>query len=303
MTTMDRVKYRINTFDSIRRLLQRSAGGKRDPIPDMSTHSGHGTYLGNNRVLVRVRVDRLYIAFILPADDLLITPWFIASGQYDNDVTRFLVGATRKETTFIDVGANFGFFTCLMARLCPDGKVIGIEADSRIHGILRDNIAANGLSDVALAVHAAAGNSDSPMTLFRRVTRPGNTSIVYMDEGFTESLGEPPVEKFEVATIRIDDVVRNFDLPVDIIKIDVEGAEPLVIQGASKTIQQNSSIRLILEWSPGQIQCAGFDVSLFADTLVGFGLKAYTLQGGEPAPISLSELKTLPYQSGVLFQR
>jgi len=272
------------------------------PFKD-SFRTGAGTYLGNNRVLVRVDVNKAILAFILPADDLLITPWFIVSGEYEPEVTAYLLSVAGEDTTFIDVGANFGFYTCLMARSCLKGRAVGIEADQRLHDILRDNIAINGMGQRARAIHAAAGANGEPMMLHRRVTRPGNTSIVFMDEDFTTAQGEPPVESFSVKGVRIDDVAQDLGGVVDVMKIDVEGAEPLVIQGATKTITANPHLKIVMEWSPGQIQGAGFDVASFVDQIAGLGLQPHVVVEGKAERISADALRGLAYQAGVMLTR
>lgn len=54
-------------------------------------------YMGNNRVLVRFMVENRSIAYLVEADDLLLTPWFIVSGQYETEIARFFVDNLRRE--------------------------------------------------------------------------------------------------------------------------------------------------------------------------------------------------------------
>jgi hypothetical protein len=86
---------------------------------EQSTHGGRATYIGNNRVLTKVIVGDCDFAFVVEADDRLISPWFIVTGKYDTATTNYLLRNLRRESHCLDVGSNFGYFTCLMARLCP----------------------------------------------------------------------------------------------------------------------------------------------------------------------------------------
>ena len=61
----------------------------------------------------------------------------------------------------------------------------------------------------------------------------------------------------------LDMLLPQFDGRLDYIKIDVEGAEPLVLSGAHQTIANNPHIRIVMEWAPNQIRAAGFDIAQF----------------------------------------
>jgi FkbM family methyltransferase len=65
------------------------------------------------------------------------------------------------------------------------------------------------------------------------------------------SLGETDAEMFEVPGIRVDDLLCKLGGRIDFIKIDVEGAEPLVIKGARRAIETNPRLQIVMEWSPG----------------------------------------------------
>jgi FkbM family methyltransferase len=263
-------------------------------------HGGRATYVGGNRVLLKVVVANNNIAFLVEANDRLLSPWFIITGGYETELTDYFVRELRADSYCIDVGANFGYFTCLMARFCPRGRVIGIEPDEQVFGIACDNVFINGFQDFTKVLHAAASDSDAGMMLYRRVTRSGNTSIAKMRDDYIHSMGEPPTEPFAVKSIRIDDLMPQMNDRVDFMKIDVEGAEPLVFEGARRTIAANPNLRIVVEWSPGQIQAAGFDVSAFLVLLRDLGLNSYEIQPHGLAPVSFDELLNISYRAGIV---
>jgi FkbM family methyltransferase len=215
-------------------------------------------------------------------------------------LTEFFLRNLKPDSYCIDVGANFGYYACLMARFCPAGRIVAIEADRHVFELARDNIMINGFGHHAEAIHAAASDSDKPLTLHRRTTRSANTSLARMSDDFTSSLGEPPCVPFEVPGIRIDDLLPRFSGRVDFIKIDVEGAEPLVLRGARETIKRNPDLTIVMEWSPGQIAAAGFDHSAFLSELEDTGLRTFNTGG---TPLSRADLLASPYMTGIMLRR
>jgi FkbM family methyltransferase len=267
------------------------------------SHGGRATYIGDNRVLVRVVVANHNIAYLVEANDKLISPWFIITGTYETELTNFFVRELKPDSRCIDAGSNFGYFTCLMARLCPAGKVVGIEADQRIYELLRDNIAINGFERHATAVHAAVSNSEDFLTLYRRQTRSGNTSVIQHDPLYIAAMGEPPSDSFDVRGLPIDDLAAQLDDRVDFIKIDIEGAEPLALRGSTQVIKANPNLQIVMEWSPGQIESAGFDLRETIATINDLGLRTYTILADGVRLIAPDQLLHLPYCAGILLRR
>jgi len=146
-------------------------------------------------------------------------------------------------------------------------------------------------------------NSIEPLTLYRRVGRPGNTSIVNIDTSFTDYMAEPPVEPFEVASVRVDDLAEEFGGRVDFLKIDVEGAEPLVLSGAERVIEQNPDLNLVMEWSPGQIRAAGFDVGDFLSHIDALKLRPSVIMEDSVEATDRDALLGASYHTGILLRR
>lgn len=270
---------------------------------DYFSNGGRAVYVGNNRVLVKCIVYAAQIAYYVEADDLLLAPWFIVSGAYETELTNFFVPAFKPDSHCIDVGCNFGYFTCLMARFCPDGRVVGIEADARIMQLARDNVHINGFQATTEVLHAAASDREGQLTMHRRQTRSGNTSIAKAPAEFLEALGEPQSEEFTVDSVRIDSLLPKMNGRVDFIKIDVEGAEPLALRGAEQTIERNPQLQIVMEWSPGQIVGAGFDVGQFVEEIERKGFVCSRLTTAGPQAISFADLRNLSYAAGVLLRR
>lgn len=266
------------------------------------SHGARAVSLGDNRVLAKAVVAGRNIAYLLEADDRLITPWLLITGDYETELTNWLVRELKPDSRCIDIGANFGRFTCLMARFTADGQVVGVEADERIWTLARDNTLINGFNHASV-IHAAISDGDAPVTLYRRNTRSGNTSIIAADTLLTDLLGEAPAESFSVRGITVDEVVAGMGGRVDFMKIDVEGSEPLAFRGMTRTLADNPQLVIMMEWSPGQIKSAGFDVSVFLDELTGMGFDFFDMRGSELAPLTKDDLLAIPYLFAIALKR
>jgi len=265
------------------------------------SHGGRATYLGNNRVLTKIVIGNFVFGFLAQADDRLIVPGLIVRGQYEPELTNYFLDNVSSTDHCLDIGANFGYYTCLMSRCAFRGKTIGIEPDPCVFELLRDNININSLEFSGTALHAAASDVVGQLTLYRRVTRSGNTSIVPATPEGVQYLGELAPEPFDVDSIPIDNLLSLFDNRIDFLKVDVEGAEPLVLRGARRAIEANPQIKVVMEWSPGQIRSAGTDPGTFLQEIEKMGLRPSIIyRGGRLKSVTYSWLRELTYSSGIL---
>ncbi|UAK24674.1 FkbM family methyltransferase [Sphingomonas nostoxanthinifaciens] len=260
-------------------------------------------YIGDNRLLVGTTIGRERYAFYTEADDRLLTPWFALTGCHEANVTAFFLKHLRRDSHCLDVGSNFGYFLNIMARTCRDGHVIAVEPDRELAAIAQDNLFLNGVHERATVVRAAVADRAGEVTLHRREYRSGNTSMIAVDQHFTDYLNEPPALPFAVPSLTIDMLAERLGGRVDFIKIDVEGAEPMALAGASGTIARNPGIVIVMEWSPGQIAAVGHPVAAFVDQIWALELQAFRLVREREVPLTPAELVALPYESAVILRR
>jgi FkbM family methyltransferase len=127
-------------------------------------------------------------------------------------------------STVVDVGANIGFFTLRLARwVGPTGRVIAIEPEARNADSLRRRVSRAGLSDIVICVQAAAADQAGQLRL---ALNPGHPADHHLADD-----GEP------VAAVTLDELVGTGRPPVTLIKIDVQGAEAMVLAGARRVIE------------------------------------------------------------------
>jgi FkbM family methyltransferase len=131
---------------------------------------------------------------------------------------------------FVDVGANIGLYAVKAAELVgKQGRVIALEPGREVHRRLENNIALNGYGQVEL-IRGAASDSEGEADLFH--TELGNDPQAF------SLIPSSLAKKSETVKIhRLDTLVRDRGLArLDLIKIDVEGAEPKVLAGCSEIL-------------------------------------------------------------------
>jgi FkbM family methyltransferase len=139
---------------------------------------------------------------------------------------------------FIDVGAHIGYYTMLVHKLGAE-KIIAIEPDPRVFRILNRAIEANKLENI-ITINRAAYNKSNVTLELHLSTKSGFSSI------FSSHLPKTREGTASVKTITLDQVVRTLNLDkIDLIKIDVEGAEAYVLSGAQKVINQFRPLLLV----------------------------------------------------------
>ena len=183
-------------------------------------------HIGHDRVLARVLGGP---KMFLSATDLGLSCHLMLDGFWESWLTLFFARYVKPGMTVFDVGANFGYYTVLFAAgVGPLGRVIAIEPVPATAALLNDTVELNGFSGFTRVVTAAAtAGSSREVHLFVPQREPKNSAII----------GEPRDGSIVVPSCTIDELAAELDR-VDLVKIDVEGAEIDVILGMSETIKR-----------------------------------------------------------------
>lgn len=203
-----------------------------------------GTYIGNNRILVRTCWN---LPLIVPADDLSLTPLLLLHGFFELSLQRFILRTLTNGDHVMDLGANVGAHTVLMAMAVgANGRVVAYEAVPEIAGFLRDNITMNCLAAQTTIVEKAAWSGDATLQFTTTAKYRGNGSLRAKDAGYLERYGADEFSSIQVSaeSPAVHDTGATFAL----IKIDVEGAEPQVLDGLDTMIRAGRVRILVLEY-------------------------------------------------------
>ena len=156
------------------------------------------------------------------------------TGYYEPNEFFMLAQIFRPGMIFVDVGANMGLYTIFAARKIGErGTVLAIEPSTRECGRLLKNVQANSLLNVRL-VRKAVSDSRSDVDLLVAEDRwSGHNTL----GAFAYDV--PLATKETVRTERLDDIVLREGLShVDVVKLDVEGAELLALKGAAGILER-----------------------------------------------------------------
>ncbi|HEX5725970.1 MAG TPA: FkbM family methyltransferase [Longimicrobiaceae bacterium] len=168
------------------------------------------------------------------------------TGRYEPQETALLRALLGPGAVFVDVGANWGYFSLLAAhRVGPGGRVLALEPDPRLFAVLRDNLAANGLRH-AVALPLAAAEAPGTLALAGYEEAGGNWGVSSVVTAAAEA-----APRFAVQGARVDDVLDAQGVGrVDLLKLDVEGAELLALRGMRAGLAAGRYRRVLLELHP-----------------------------------------------------
>jgi len=203
----------------------------------------------------------LRLLVINPRRQKLIGRPIFLTGVWETDVTNFISSVVKPDMTVLDVGADIGYYTVIFAKFVgPKGRVFSFEPIPKAKEYLDKNIKLNGFGNVE--------------TLdFALFDRPGT---VCLESPFTKS-------KINLLkkTLSIDDIMVEMKIfdewhtlkrigQIDLIKIDVEGAEYNILRGMQNTLQKYHP-SLLIEVHPKQLRDFGASPSDILELLKPLG--------------------------------
>jgi FkbM family methyltransferase len=185
---------------------------------------------------------RLYPAHNVAEKNLLFTPQY-----FDLEERRFLAGRLGSDFVFIDVGANAGGYALFAATLAgPRARILAIEPQADIFERLSFNIRQNGFSAIK-ALEMAVADRDGEVTLFVDPKNRGETSMRLVGTHGAGTSVRVPAKA--LATLVAEE---GFDR-LDAVKLDVEGAEDLILEAFFRDAPPRVWPRLlIVEDAPGR---------------------------------------------------
>lgn len=156
---------------------------------------------------------------------------------YEPGTSRFLIEVLRSGDTFIDAGANWGYFTTLASRIVGNrGLVVAFEPVPRTFGSLLNTIRRNRLANVVYFNAAAGERSGETVTMHAPWYR--DPAIAYVES----------FERGDVPTLALDRVWEQLDRSdrcLRAIKLDVEGAELMILKGAQQILKEASPYLIV----------------------------------------------------------
>lgn len=196
----------------------------------------------------RLTVDG--IELVMNQDDAVVCG-ALALGCYESFPRRLFLGLLKPGMTVADVGANIGLYAAIAARsVGPVGRVIAVEPEGRNCRFIHQTLELNHFKNVEV-VQAAVSDTTGPGQLFLNEENKADHRI--FDRKSSRSA--VPVDFY-----RLDDLLDKLAVKrVDVMKVDIQGAEAMALQGMRRTLTDNADIRVMIEYWPWGIAQAGGD--------------------------------------------
>jgi FkbM family methyltransferase len=178
----------------------------------------------------------------------------------------------RPDDLCVDVGANIGIYSVLLSRMARDGAVISFEPVSLNQQVLRLNLALNEAANVEVR----------PMVLSDSV---GHTDFAVSSDGAFSSL-KSSTRKPHLSDIRCRMSTLDHEFPdrrVDFVKLDVEGAELLVLKGGSGLLSTpgRKPRAILVEIAETNMRAYGYTASELLACLRALGYELHTIRGSQ----------------------
>lgn len=212
---------------------------------------------------------------ILPFGTLFLNPddavvsGALSLGVYEPYQVSLFAESIKSGMTVVDIGANIGLYSILAGtRVGPGGHVLAFEPEPHNAAFLKKNIDSNGLADTVIPIPAALADREGESLLHLHATNKGRHSLVDYQETDTS---------IAVRTTTLDSYVHTHNVGrVDIIKIDVEGAEGFVLDGMRETLRTHHP-GIFFEFFPLALKASGHDPKRILETFTNLGYTLYEI--------------------------
>jgi FkbM family methyltransferase len=217
----------------------KTTGAKIDDITNalLLSYEYEQKRVNRQRVLVDIKKFKIYAM----KSDAEVGRGIIQSQVHEPHVTNILTEILNSGDVFLDLGANIGYFSLLAASIVRvSGKVISFEPNTQNLQLLYASILENKLKNIIVYPFAA---SDSARIM--KLTSFGSN-------GFLETPQSSLTNAQFLQSVIVDELLQNEE-SINVVKMDIEGYEPLALRGMDKIIKKHKPI-IITEFSPWHIK-------------------------------------------------
>ncbi len=214
-------------------------------------------------VMLPIQQHKMYVDIF----DMSIPPSLIVLGVWEPGTTTLIKKLIQTNMTVVDIGANIGYYTLIAAYLVgPHGKVYAFEPEPNNFNLLNKNVQVNKYNNVVTVCKAVADR----VSISKMILHPTGHGAHKL---LTTNNAHETTVSVEVTTL--DKFFKDIKKPIDVVKIDVEGFEPAVVDGMRNIIKQNPNIKLLLEFHPRIIQQCGYSPKDFLTDIEHYGFKMF----------------------------
>jgi len=196
------------------------------------------TILGlNRRQVVKTEFGSFYVDLISNFGSAIIE-----NGIYEPEIVDILFLKLKESNIFVDVGANEGYFSTIASKIVGNnGFVIAIEPQKRMIEVIKKNLEINNSDNVY--IENAALSDKSFQKLYLYLFHSLNTGASSMVNKYLFS------KRQKVLTLSMEDLFEKYNIEyADLVKVDVEGFEPEVINGAKKLLEERRIKAILIDF-------------------------------------------------------
>ena len=198
---------------------------------------------------------------------------------YEQETTIFLRNHLQRGQTVWDVGANIGYFSLEFARsVGSEGKVLSFEPHPRIFQVLQRNIERNKYKNIKL-FNQACGSSPGETKLFFSTENEGNHKIIENSNSNNFAL---------TGVVTLSTFLSEYS--PSLIKMDIEGAELLALQGLGHENLKKLTIDFVIEYHPYEMSFFNIEGKEVLDFFISSGYKFRNLAFPDSPIISKEEI-------------
>jgi len=202
------------------------------------------------------------MVFVVDPGDFGVGLEISSTGEYEDVVRGACLRDLRDGMTFLDIGAHVGLYAVPAAKAVgPTGSVIAVEPDPHNRSLLMTNVEANGATNVTV-VGVAISDKAGLLTLHRSAFNTGDHQLFHGGRGR---------RGIEVQVETVDRLMAPRGGRVDVIKMDVQGAEAKAFSGMQETLAESPSAVLYAEFTPWMLVDAGDDPLMFLEAIQATG--------------------------------
>ena len=198
----------------------------------------------------------------VPSGDWRLAAYLSLGGHFEYGTEILYRKVIRSDMVVVDIGSNVGIYT--LHALKAGAEVYAFEPTPETFNILRHNVALNGFEySPKVHLYNSAVSDREEITEFAVVSNScGHNSM------FRENKDDKIIR---VPTVRLDDTLDG--IKIDCFKVDVEGAEMLVLNGMESLLKNNASVVGFVEFAPGNLRRSGIEPRDLYDRLNQMGFR------------------------------
>jgi len=218
--------------------------------------------------------------FLDPRDGI-ISKHLSNEGFFEPTETALVKREIKEGDVILDIGANIGYYTLIFAKLAGEkGRIFAFEPDPDNFFLLKKNVEINNFRNVTL-IKKGVSSKNEKVSLYLDEENKGNHTI-FPQKGR---------KSIEVEVVRLDDYFEDYEGKINFIKIDIQGAEIIALQGMRNILEKNKEVKILAEFWPEGFENYGIKSEDYLSLFSQFGFKLYDVSRGKNqiAPVSIPE--------------